>query len=303
MRYVLLLLLTSLLWAANFIISKSLIGHASSMTLTSLRWIIAVLVLIPIVQYKEKSLIPPKKALIPLFFMGVTGVVLFNIFQFLAIASTSATNASLISTLNMFSIAIFSYLFLKERMNLLQFASMLLSLTGVVFVLTKGSLSLLFTMEVNKGDIWMLSAVAVWGIYSVCSKWAMKHTTPLMATLYSGLFGLAALLPFNLSSFAIKNPDPAFVLSLLYTGIISTVLCLVLWNIGVKNLGATKSGLFLNFNPVFTAILAFLLLGEQMLLIQAAGSALVILGCCLFSIFQGNPPIKYRRRPALAAEQ
>ena len=52
-----------------------------------------------------------------------------------------------------------------------------------------------------------------------------------------------------------------------------------------KNLGSTTSGVFLNFNPIFTAILAFLFLGEQMTWIQGMGSAIVITGCYLFSYF------------------
>ena len=73
---------------------------------------------------------------------------------------------------------------------------------------------------------------------------------------------------------------------MLYTGVISTVVCMVLWNIGVQKLGATTSGIFLNFNPIFTSILAFLFLGEQMTWIQGIGSGIVILGCYLFSHFK-----------------
>lgn len=81
----------------------------------------------------------------------------------------------------------------------------------------------------------MIAAVCIWGIYSVCSKWATKTTTPLMATLYSGIFGVILLLPFNIGSFTVSNINTSFITSLLYTGLISTVLCMVFWNIGVQN--------------------------------------------------------------------
>ena len=70
-----------------------------------------------------------------------------------------------------------------------------------------------------------------------------KTTTPLMATLYSGIFGVILLLPFNIGSFTVSNIN-TFITSLLYTGLISTVLCMVFWNIGVQKLGATTSGIF-----------------------------------------------------------
>ncbi|HWO97638.1 MAG TPA: DMT family transporter [Bacillus sp. (in: firmicutes)] len=286
--YLLLLLLTSLLWGGNFVVGKSLVGHASPMTLTSLRWMIAVVCLLPIVWWKEKRILPPRDAILPLFLMGITGVVLFNLFQFCALEQTSATNVGLISTLNTISIAVFSSLFLKERINILQIFSMVLSLFGVILVLSKGKIHLLVSLHFNTGDLWMVTAVCIWGIYSVCSKWATTKTSPMMSTLYSGIFGLIVLLPFNLSDFTVSHINASFIQSILYTGIISTVVCMVFWNIGVQKLGATTSGIFLNFNPIFTAILAFLLLGEQMTWIQAIGSGIVITGCYLFARFKTN---------------
>lgn len=287
--YYLLLLFTSLLWGGNFVVGKSLVDHASPITLTTLRWGIAVICLIPLVWWKEKSLLPSRKAILPLLLMGSTGVVLFNLFQFLALDFTSATNVGLISTLNMFSIAVFSYLFLREKINIFQISSMILSFVGVLLVLSKGHFDVLVSIGFNKGDLFMVAAVCIWGLYSVCSKWAMTYTTPLKATLYSGVFGVLILIPFNVGRFEVENVDGAFVQSILYTGIVSTVVCMLLWNIGVQKLGATTSGIFLNFNPIFTAILAFLLLGERMTWIQGIGSAIVITGCFLFTYFKGKP--------------
>lgn len=281
-----LLLLTSFLWAGNFIVGKWLVEHASPMTLTTLRWLIAVLCLFPIVWGVEKKILPSRKAVLPLLLMGLTGVVLFNVLQFMALEHTSATNVGLISTLIALSIAFFSFVFLKEKITFFQVAAMFISLFGVLLVLTNGNIEQLFSFQFNLGDAFMIGAVCIWGIYVVLSKWAMNYTSPMMATLYSGIFGLLILFPFNVSNFTVTNFNATFVYSILYTGAISTVVCIVLWNIGVKNLGASTAGLFLNFNPVFTVILAFLLLGERMTFIQIIGSAIVITGCYLFTYFK-----------------
>lgn len=288
-KYYLLLLFTSLLWGGNFVVGKSLVDYATPSTLTLLRWLIAVILLVPIVLWKEKTLKPNKLAIVPLLLMGGTGVVLFNVFQFMALEFTTASNVGLISTINMFSIALSSYLFLKERINVFQIMAMLISLGGVLLVLTNGHLTVLFSLQFNKGDLFMMIAVALWGLYSVCSKWAMKYTTPLMATLYSGVFGIMMLLPFHVGDIAIKHVDASFIQSILYTGLISTVLCMLFWNIGVQKIGATTSGLFLNFNPVFTAILAFLFLDEKMTWIQGLGGVIVIVGCILFTTVKTKP--------------
>lgn len=288
--YMGLMLVTSLLWGGNFVVAKTLVAHASPMTLTLVRWLIAVMVLLPLVWWKEKRLVPAKAALVPLCLMGITGVALFNIFQFLALERTTSTNAGLISTMNTMSIALFSFAFLKEKINGLQLLAMVLSLIGVFLVLSKGDWQLLWHFQLNTGDLWMVAAVCVWGLYSVCSKWAMQTTSPLMATLYAGLFGVLILVPFTITDFTFSEIDSSFILSLLYTGVISTVVCMVFWNIGVQQLGATTSGIFLNFNPIFTALLAFLFIGEQLSWLQGIGGIIVILGCYLFTHFKTKTP-------------
>ncbi len=288
--YMGLMLVTSLLWGGNFVVAKTLVAHASPMTLTTVRWFIAVIVLVPLVWWKEKKLVPPKQAIVPLLLMGVTGVALFNIFQFLALERTTSTNAGLISTMNTISIALFSFVLLKEKITKWQLSAMVLSLFGVVLVLSKGDWQLLLDFQLNTGDLWMLAAVCVWGLYSVCSKWAMQTASPLMATLYAGIFGVLLLLPFTSTDFTFTNVNTSFILSMLYTGIISTVVCMVFWNIGVQKLGATTSGIFLNFNPIFTALLAYLFIGENMSWLQGIGGLIVIMGCYLFTHFKTKAP-------------
>jgi len=288
--YMGLMLITSLLWGGNFVVAKTLVAHASPLTLTMVRWLIAVIVLVPLVWLKERKLVPPKQAIVPLIFMGVTGVALFNIFQFLALERTTSTNAGLISTMNTISIALFSFILLKEKITGWQLLAMLLSLFGVVLVLSKGDWHLLLDFQLNTGDLWMLAAVCVWGLYSVCSKWAMQTTSPLMATLYAGIFGVLMLAPFTSTDFTFTNVNTSFILSMLYTGIISTVVCMVFWNIGVQKLGATTSGIFLNFNPIFTALLAYLFIGENMSWLQGIGGLIVIVGCYLFTHFKTKVP-------------
>jgi drug/metabolite transporter (DMT)-like permease len=281
--YVLILLSTSFLWGGNFVYSKFLVSHASPVTLTTLRWVIAVIVLLPLLIKKERKLLPPKDSILPLFLMGVTGVVFFNIFQFLALAQTSSINAGLISTLNPLSIAASSAFFLRERLRVRQLLAMLLSFIGVVIVISKGSFSRVLALDVNSGDLWMIAAVILWGIYSVCGKWAMKKVSPLAATFYSGVFGTVMLLPFNHNGFNVTAIDTPFILSLLYTAVVSTVVCMLLWNLGIQKVGPTKSGIFLNFNPIFTAILAFFILHEMLNWAEIAGGMIVIIGCWLFS--------------------
>ncbi|MCE4050603.1 MULTISPECIES: DMT family transporter [Bacillaceae] len=297
------LLITSFLFGGNFVLGKFLVGHASPATLTSLRWALAVICLLPIIWKREQRLIPPKAALLPLFLMGLTGVAAFNLLQFQALEYTSASNVGLISTLNTISIALFSFLLLKEKINSWQMAAMLLSFSGVLVVLTEGSLSQLLDLRFNKGDLYMMGAVCIWGLYSVCSRWAMQKTSPLMATFFSGAIGVVLLLPFNAADFSITEFNVSFMVSILYTGVVSTVICMVLWNIGVQKLGATEAGLFLNFNPIFTAVLASVFLHEKWSWMQVIGSLVVILGCILFTKLKKPPQLTLKKSAIVINEE
>lgn len=281
MKYIGLLLLASLCWGSNFIVGEGLTPYASPVTLTILRYGIAVLCLLPIILVTEKRLLPERKALVPLLLMGITGVALFNILQFTALMSSSATNVSIISTMNTLSIALFSALLLRERLRGVQITAMLVSTAGVLLVVTDGSLA---GFSFASGDMWMLAAVLVFGLYSICSRWATTMVSPMMSVCYSGLFGVLLLLPVNGFRIPVHQIDAVFIGSLLFLSIIATIVCMVLWGIGVKHLGATTSGLFLNFNPLFTALLAFVLFGEHLTWPQAAGSGIVIGGCAAFSL-------------------
>lgn len=279
-----LLLVTSMLWAGNFVAGKYMVDHASALTLTDLRWMIAVVFLLPLVWAKEKRLLPDKRSLLYLFLMGLTGVVLFNIFMFLALERTSSNNAGLLSALNPVAIATASFLLLGEKMSVRKVLGMVISIVGVLVVISKGEWARIIQFELNHGDLFMLAAVASWGAYSVAGRKAMEYTSALMSTLWSGIFGVFILFPFNLPTFRIADADASFWIAVLYVSIGATVVAMLFWNLGVQKVGGTKSGMFLNFNPIFTAIFAYFLLGETMSMTQLLGSGLVIGGVLLFTL-------------------
>jgi drug/metabolite transporter (DMT)-like permease len=283
MKYYFLLLITSALWGGNFVAGKFLVGHASPLALTSMRWLIAILCLIPIVLWKERTLRLKKEAFVPLIAMGMTGVVFFNVLMFQALQYTSADNVGLLSTLNPLSIALVSYIFYKEKLTKRQWFAMGISFIGVMIVMTHGHIETLLLLHFNVGDLFMLAAVIVWGLYSAFAKKAMEWHSPLVATFWSGLFGTFGLLPFTFSTFSVKTIDASFAIALLYTSLGATVLAMIFWNIGVQKVGGTKSGIFLNFNPLFTALFAYFWLGEQMNSAQLIGSIITISGVFLFT--------------------
>ncbi len=296
MKYYVLLVLTSLMWAGNFVTGKFLIGHTSPLTITDLRWAMADVLLVPVAWVADKKLLPPVRALFPLAMMALTGVIAFNFFTYLALHYTTPDNVGLISALNPVAIAMASFVFLREKLSIRQVAGMLVSLFGVIVVVTKGRLGALAHFQVSSGIWLMLVAVAAWGLYAVAGRYAMKHVSPYGATLWAGVIGVLFMLPFDLPTLSFHLLDSPFWISIVYTAVGGTVVAMILWNIGIERVGGTKSGIFLNFNPIFTAILAYLLMGEAVYVSQVIGTLIVIAGVTLFALQKGTKPT-VRKRP------
>jgi drug/metabolite transporter (DMT)-like permease len=132
----------------------------------------------------------------------------------------------------------------------------------------------------------------VWGFYSVSGKLAMKHVSPLLSTVWAGIFGVGVLLPFSGTSMQKLQPAPSLWLAVVYLAVGGTTLAMVFWNVGVQKLGGTRAGMFLNLNPIFTALFAYAFLGDHMSAGQWVGTAVVIAGVYLFT-----------RKPAAAVRQ
>lgn len=124
---------------------------------------------------------------------------------------------------------------------------------------SNGQVSGLIHFQINSGVWLMLAAVGMWGLYAVAGRFAMKYVSPYMATLWAGVLGVLFMLPFNLPTLSFTQLNTSFWSSIFYAAIGGTVVAMILWNIGIQRVGGTKSGMFLNFNPIFTAALAYVL--------------------------------------------
>ncbi|KIL34901.1 transporter [Cohnella kolymensis] len=278
-----LLALTSLLWAGNFVGGKYVIAAADPVTGAVLRYVIACVLFLFIVLAREKKFMPPRSTWLPLFWMGVTGVALFNLLMYWALERTTADHVGLLSALNPLSIAAANGLILREKIHFAGKLGMLVSLLGVVVVLTEGHPQRLAQFQFNTGDLLMLGAVVSWGLYAVAGRQATRELSPLMSTFWSSVIGTVVMLPFAIATWRVEQPDPAFWTAVVYSAIGGTVLATLFWNIGVKQLGGTSAGLFLNLNPFFTALLAFLLLGETLKPAHWVGVAFIVAGVLLFT--------------------
>jgi len=279
-QILILLVLCNLFWAGNYVFGKFVISEITPLWITFSRWVLALFFLFPIAYCFEKiewEIV--KKDWLLLTSMGVLGVIGYNMVLYSALAYTTATNAALVSALNPGIIVLFSVVLTGERISKLQSAGFILSLTGVLLILTNGELPRLLQANYNQGDLLMLAAVLIWTLYSLISK--KIQTPPIIATAVSSAIAVLVMAPFaifqGINFAAIK---PLALGGIVYIILFPSVCSFVFWNLSVKAIGASKCGIFLNLIPVFTAIIC-VILGEEITIAQLLGGLLVFLGVYL----------------------
>lgn len=283
-----LLFFCNLFWAGNFVFGKYVVTVLSPLWLTFARWVLALIVLIPLAILMEK---PDAKQVarqwLPLLLMGLFGVIGYNLFLYSALEYTSATNAALVAALNPGVIVLFSFFLLREKITGLQGVGFLVSLLGVIVVLTRGNLGQLLHMEYNRGDLLAIGAVLVWTFYSIIGR-RVKGVAPITATASSTVLAVLMMLPFAIwQGVDLTAMQPLAITGFFYIVLFPSIFSFVFWNTSVRALGANKAGITLNLIPVFTAIIS-VLLGESITASQIWGGLLVFLGVTVASGIVGG---------------
>lgn len=280
-RVFLLLVICNLFWAGNYVFGKYVVSEMTPLWITFSRWALASFLLIPIAYFVEK----PKWSTIRkqwylLLAMGIFGVDAFNLSLYAALNYTSATNASLISALNPGLIVVCSIFLLREKISRVQVLGLIVSLLGVFLILVRGHLGEIFQTEYNRGDLIMIISIVVWTLYSILGK-RLKSIPPITATAVSALFGTIIMAPFALyEGINIAKISSVAVTGIAYMVIFASVCSFVLWNMCIREIGASRAGIFLNFIPLFTAIISCML-GEKITTAQVCGGLLVFIGVYL----------------------
>ncbi|PGT77355.1 MULTISPECIES: DMT family transporter [Bacillaceae] len=276
------LVLANLFWAGNYVFGQYLVVEMSPLQMTFFRWLIAVFLLVPLAHYIErpnwKSVWKEWKTLLML---AVLGIISYNFLLYEALQYTTSLNAALVNSINPAVIVLFSVLFLKEKIKFKNMMGLIISLLGVLLVLTKGQLHLIFHNNYNQGDMLMIFAIIVWSIYSIIGR-KIKTIPPIASTSVSVIFALLLLLPViavNGSDFNFNLSHQAMI-GIVYMGVFPSVGSFIFWNISLRHIDASKAGIYLNLITVFTAIIS-LILGKSISIVQFVGGVLVFIGVYL----------------------
>jgi drug/metabolite transporter (DMT)-like permease len=149
-----------------------------------------------------------------------------------------------------------------------------------MLVISNGHLSLL-TNGVGIGELTLLGCVLCWSLYSVIGRRAMRGMSALTTVTYSAIAGTLFLAPVALAQGvlgSIPSYGPEAWASILFLALFGTVVGFLWYYQAIKEIGAVRSGVFINFVPLFAMLFGLLLLGEPMTPTLLQGAALVITG-------------------------
>lgn len=284
-----LLVFATLLWGGNFVIGRAVAGDIPPITFAFLRWLVAFMIFLPIAYHRTKNEWPMlKQNFGAVILLALTGVAAFNTLVYIGLHYTTSINASLMNSTTPIMIYILSFLLLKERLTSFQAIGTLVSLTGVLFIISGGSLESLLAFSFNKGDLIVLAAVFCWSVYSLLIKKYAGKLPGYSTFLVTIAIGALMLLPFTAYEL-LTTPQTiewsiSTISAILYVGIVASIVAFLSWNTGVIALGANKAGIYLNFIPVFATIFAVIFLNEQLLIAQVVGGIAVIAGVFISTI-------------------
>ena len=289
----LLLTLTALSWSGNMVIGRAIRSDVPPIALAFWRWIIVLTLLLPLalphLRTQWKLLLHNWRAVIALGILGIGG---YNTFAYLALQHTTATNASLLNSFIPIATITFAFLLLGKRLHRIEAIGVIVSLAGVITIVSHGELAILLGLHLNRGDLWMLLAITVWGLYTVGLHWRPQGVAPallLAALTVVGILVLAPAYAWEISSGHTISLTSTAILGILYTGIFPGFIGYLFYNAGVAAVGPSRSALFIHLMPVFSTILAAIFLDERPEWYHGVGILLVFSGIA-FTMQSSNRP-------------
>lgn len=271
-----------LLSAGVYIAAKWVSSEMPPWALCFWRVLIAWTILLPTVRGHFGSMAALLLARpLELLLVGGIGLAICQGMVFIGLEYADATTAGIIMALIPIVTMILARIILGEPMGIWQVIGSVIAFFGIVVIVIKGSPAALMRLEVNPGELWLVAGAFCFGLYAVLLRRAKfeSERLPLLVL----LLGAAALtaLPFYLWELASDERsalDSSGLIALAYVAIPGGALMYYLFNWSVEALGAARAGLLLYLQTIFTAILAYFILGEHLQPYHLKGAALIVVG-------------------------
>lgn len=287
--------LAAFIWSGNFIVARAVIHEVTPVSLGFLRWFTGSLVLLPVCLPRIRLLYETVKSNARyFFFLSLTGVTLFNTFVYVAGHHSPAINLALIGTTSSPIFAtILAGFFLKEKTRGMQLVGLIVCISGILLLLSKGDLHTLLGFRFTQGDWWVLAGSMSFAIYNVLVRKNPVRLKGLDFLFVTMLIGTILLFPAFLVDRIVNDPiqwSSSLFLIILYLGVGTSVISYLCWNASIGRLGAARTAVFGNLIPIFSTLEAVFILGEKILPIHLISGVIVIGGLLIANLFARPKP-------------
>jgi drug/metabolite transporter (DMT)-like permease len=277
----LLLAFASLCWSGNHLMGRAIAGHVPPLTIATLRWLFAAAILYPFVREQlAKDWLAIRRHFGVVIYLSLLGGALFGALQFVGLQLTTALNVSVMNSLGPLFIAAAGAVMFHDRLTGGQLAGILISLLGVLAIISKLDPAILSTFAFNLGDIIVLVNMVIWGVYSASLRWRPPIHPLSFMFLFSAVSGIALLpvMAWEYSTGLVLQPTLLTFSAIVFVTIFSTLVAFMCWARGVELIGPNRAGVFLHLIPIYSALLTGVLLGEPLRFYHVVGFLLILAG-------------------------
>ncbi|RAS73099.1 EamA family transporter [Priestia endophytica] len=276
---------------SSVVAGKLIISSFPVFLASELRFIVASLILVPLLLWKEKRFPRIERSVFGILFLqALTGVFLFNIFMLYGLKFTTAVEAGIITSTLPAVIGVIAVLFLKEKLSRTKVIGIVLAVIGVslMSILSGGggNVSSLFGNSLIVGSV-LTEALFITLGKAISQGKAISHkVTPLTISTIMSVFGLILFLPFSIyegMSFSFSTVDMVDWMNILYFGVVVTVLAFLLMYQGLTKVSASSAGVLTSILPLSTVLISFLILKEEILISHLLGMLFVIAAIFILS--------------------
>jgi drug/metabolite transporter (DMT)-like permease len=277
----LLLALASLCWSGNHLMGRAIAGHVPPLTISMLRWLLAAAVLYPFVHHHLRRDWPLiRRHFGVLVYLALIGGAVFGALQFVGLQITTALNVSVMNSLAPLFMAAAGAAMFRDRLTGGQLAGIVVSLIGVLAIITQLDPAVLAHLTFNVGDLIILFNMLLWGVYSASLRWRPPIHPASFMFIFALISGVAMLPAFAWefsTGFRLQPTILTFSAIVLVT-LSSTIAAFMFWTRGLELIGSNRAGVFLHLIPIYSALLTGALLGEPLRSYHVVGFVLILAG-------------------------
>jgi drug/metabolite transporter (DMT)-like permease len=291
----LLLFLMVTIWGFNFSVLKIILREFLPMSFNILRFTAASLATIFFLFMLGKKISIDKHDWVKIILLAVIGHTCYQLLFIYGINATTASNASLLMACVPIYTGIMSSIAGYEKVRPTTWISIFLSFFGIFLIISADAEGLDFSSSHFKGNILIILASLSWAIYTVVAAPLLKKYSPVKLTAITMSIGTLLLVPFSIKELSRQNWQNISTLSWLgfiYSFLLAIALGYVIWYKGVEKIGSTRTSIYSNLTPIFTAFFAWLLLSETITVYYLIGASVIFLGIYLSRINKAKNRLK-----------